>query len=72
MAQQIKMNAVDQVASWLILAGALNWGTRSFFNLDIVQYASMAISQPELTSIIYKTVGIAAVYFIYRIFRRFK
>jgi len=59
-----KMTKLDNVAGWLSMVGALNWGLIGFFNYNLVDSIL-----PSYASLIYKIVGIAAVYFIYRLYK---
>lgn len=61
-----KMTLIENITGGVSLVGALNWGLIGFFNFDLVQNVL-----PGTASLVYKIVGISAVYFIYRLYKRF-
>jgi len=66
-----KMNLLDLFASWLLIIGGLNWGLEAF-NWNLVGWLADLINFPGLRNIVYAMVGASAIYFIVRIFRKFK
>lgn len=56
---------VEQVARWLVIIGAINWGLVGAFSFDLVQLIFGAV--PILATIIYILVGLAGLYEIYAV-----
>lgn len=61
-----KMSVLENISGMLALAGGLNWGTISFFNYNIVEKLL-----PQYAQWVYKAVGVASAYFIYRLYQRY-
>ena len=56
-------NALDWIATVLLIVGGLNWGTIGFFDTNIV--ALLVGDMTTAARIIYGLVGLAALYSIY-------
>ena len=75
--QKVKMTKTDTIAGWLIVIGGITWGLEALGNffkvtLNPVEILAGAVRYSPLVNIVYGIVGIATVYFIFRIFKGFK
>jgi uncharacterized membrane protein YuzA (DUF378 family) len=61
----VRMTLLDQIAGWIILVGGLNWGL-AYFNKNL--FSGLFIGYQNY---IYLTIGIASIYFIYRMINKF-
>lgn len=62
MARKEGSNAVAQIALWLSIIGALNWGLIGFFNWDLVRAIfgnSSATDASAISRVVYALVGLA-------------
>lgn len=55
------MKSIGIIAWWLVIIGALNWGTVALLNLNFVD-AILGSILPGLTKIVYILVGLSGVY----------
>ncbi len=53
------------VAMAVLMAGALNWGSIAFFNLNLVEALAKWVHLPGLANIIYGVVGLVALVFLF-------
>lgn len=61
-------NLIDQIATWLVIIGGLNWGLAVFsFNLVSFLFDSWA---GWLSTVVYALVGLSALYLIYAMFAK--
>lgn len=63
-----RMNALDWIATILMIVGGINWGLIGLFNVDLV--ASLFGQMTVVTRAIYLLVGLAALYGIVLAIRR--
>lgn len=56
------MKSLDTVTWWLVVVGALNWGTVGLLNLNLVE--TLLSSLPGATQVVYVLVGASAVYIL--------
>jgi len=59
-----RYNALDWVASTLVIVGAINWGLVGMFQFDLVA-ALFGGQGAALSRIVYTLVGISGIYSIY-------
>ncbi|KKQ94809.1 MAG: hypothetical protein UT66_C0020G0002 [candidate division CPR2 bacterium GW2011_GWC1_39_9] len=59
----MKRSAVEWIAYYLVIVGALNWGFVGLFDFDIV--AKILGEATALARIVYSLVGISGLYLIY-------
>ncbi|MBR4941623.1 MAG: DUF378 domain-containing protein [Clostridia bacterium] len=64
------MTVFDRIALALVVIGALNWGTIGIFKFDLVQ--AIFGDMTALSRIIFTLVGIAGLWCITLIFRKFR
>lgn len=63
-----KMNAVDWIASILVIIGAINWGLVGLFDLDLV--ANLLGSVSWLATTVYILVGLSGLWMIYMVSKK--
>lgn len=66
-----KMNLLDKIAGWLLIIGGLVHGGQAF-DFYFVDKLGEWLNFIAITKFTYIAVGASAVYFVYRMFRRFK
>lgn len=55
-----KLN-LKRSTDWLVIIGALNWGL-TVLNFNVVEWLSGLLNMPQLTTLLYSLIGIAAVF----------
>ncbi len=70
--KNVRMNLWDQIAGWLVLVGAVNWGLFKVFSFDLVAWLLGMINLMAYSMWVYGIVGLSGVYFIYRVLTKFK
>ncbi len=60
----MKLKELDWVAFTLVTVGALNWGLVGAFKLDLVQ--TLLGTSPGLVQLVYILVGLAGLYWLYK------
>ena len=58
------MKSLGQIAWWLIVIGALNWGAVGLLKLNLVEAILGSVS-PGLTNLVYILVGLSGVYALF-------
>lgn len=61
-----KMNAIDWIASILVVVGALNWGLVGFFHFNLV---SAIFHSTAIANTVYGLVGLAGLWMISMLFK---
>lgn len=57
------MDSLGKAAWWLVVIGALNWGTVGLLNLNVVESVLSAV--PGATQVAYILVGLSGVYCLF-------
>lgn len=57
------MQTLETVAWWLVVIGALNWGTKGLLQLDLVE--ALVGSVPGVAQIVFILVGLSGVYLLF-------
>lgn len=58
----MNMKDLGQLAWWLMVLGALNWGLVGLLNLNVVEL--VVGSWPVLVKVVYVLVGLSGVYYL--------
>ncbi len=62
-----RVNAIDWIATILVIAGALNWGVVGLFGIDFL--AQLFATVPTLLQIIYILVGLSGLYMMFSAYK---
>lgn len=63
-----KLNLIDKASFILVIIGALNWGLKGLFNLDLIE-ALFGGNFQVITRVIYILVGVAGINLLFLLIR---
>jgi uncharacterized protein len=63
-----KLSLIDKISFILVIAGALNWGLKGLFNLDLLE-ALFGGNFQVVTRVIYILIGVAGINLLFLLFK---